>query len=81
MFCAGADLQNLRRRLRDGPFQAKCRLCRPAALLQNATKPAIVRLGGVCMAGGMGLLVHDRHGDCRRQRHLRSAGGQGRRVP
>ena len=25
-------------------------------LSQNATKPAIARVGGVCMAGGMGLL-------------------------
>ena len=39
-FCAGADLQNS-----GAAFSS-----------QNATKPAIARVGGVCMAGGMGLL-------------------------
>ncbi len=55
-FCAGADLQNT-----GGAFAAD--YSKPnvefADLLrqsQNATKPAIARLNGVCMAGGMGLL-------------------------
>jgi enoyl-CoA hydratase/carnithine racemase len=55
-FCAGADLQNT-----GGAFAAD--FSKPnvdyADLLrqsQNATKPAIARVGGVCMAGGMGLL-------------------------
>jgi enoyl-CoA hydratase/carnithine racemase len=55
-FCAGADLQN------SGAAFARD-LSIPnvdyADLLrqsQNATKPSIARVGGVCMAGGMGLL-------------------------
>jgi methylglutaconyl-CoA hydratase len=55
-FCAGADLQNT-----GGAFAAD--FSRPNVdyadllrLSQNATKPAIARVGGVCMAGGMGLL-------------------------
>jgi methylglutaconyl-CoA hydratase len=55
-FCAGADLQNTA-----GAFAAD--FSKPNGdyadllrLSQNATKPAIARVGGVCMAGGMGLL-------------------------
>jgi len=55
-FCAGADLQNT-----GGAFAAD--FARPNVdyadllrLSQNATKPAIARVNGVCMAGGMGLL-------------------------
>ncbi|MBN8938000.1 MAG: enoyl-CoA hydratase/isomerase family protein [Rhizobiales bacterium] len=54
-FCAGADLQ-----LGKGFFQD---LAKPNGdyadllrLSQNATKPSIARVNGVCMAGGMGLL-------------------------
>src|SRR3978361_2364005 len=55
-FCAGADLSNI-----GLPFAMD--FSRPNVdyadllrLSQNATKPAIARVGGVCMAGGMGLL-------------------------
>jgi enoyl-CoA hydratase/carnithine racemase len=55
-FCAGADLQNT-----GGAFAAD--FSKPNVdyadllrLSQDATKPAIARVGGVCMAGGMGLL-------------------------
>jgi methylglutaconyl-CoA hydratase len=55
-FCAGADLQNT-----GGAFAAD--FSKPNVdyadllrLSQNASKPAIARVGGVCMAGGMGLL-------------------------
>ena len=55
-FCAGADLQNT-----GGAFAMD--FARPNVdyadllrLSQNATKPAIARVNGVCMAGGMGLL-------------------------
>jgi methylglutaconyl-CoA hydratase len=55
-FCAGADLQNT-----GGAFAAD--FSKPNVdyadllrLSQNATKPAIARVNGVCMAGGMGLL-------------------------
>jgi methylglutaconyl-CoA hydratase len=55
-FCAGADLQDT-----GGAFAAD--FSRPNVdfadllrLSQNATKPAIARVNGVCMAGGMGLL-------------------------
>jgi len=54
-FCAGADLQNT-----GGAFAMD--FSRPNVdyadllrLSQNATKPAIARINGVCMAGGMGL--------------------------
>lgn len=56
-FCAGADLQNT-----GGAFAAMD-FSRPNVdyadllrLSQNATKPTIARVNGVCMAGGMGLL-------------------------
>jgi methylglutaconyl-CoA hydratase len=55
-FCAGADLQNT-----SGAFAAD--FSKPNVdyadllrLSQDATKPAIARVNGVCMAGGMGLL-------------------------
>src|SRR3569833_446732 len=55
-FCAGADLQNT-----GGAFAMD--FSRPNVdyadllrLSQNITKPAIARVNGVCMAGGMGLL-------------------------
>ena len=55
-FCAGADLQNT-----GGAFAAD--FSKPNVdyadllrLSQNATKPAITRVNGACMAGGMGLL-------------------------
>ena len=55
-FCAGADLQNSGAAFaRDFsmPNSDYADLLRQA---QNATKPAIARIGGTCMAGGMGLL-------------------------
>ena len=45
-----------RRGVRDGFFQANVDYADLLRLSQNATKPAIARVGGVCMAGGMGLL-------------------------
>jgi methylglutaconyl-CoA hydratase len=55
-FCAGADLLN-------SAVAFAMDFSRPNAdyadllrLSQNATKPSIARVGGVCMAGGMGLL-------------------------
>jgi len=55
-FCAGADLENSGAAFaRDfsKPNADYADLLRQA---QNATKPAIARVGGACMAGGMGLL-------------------------
>src|SRR5579871_3289422 len=56
-FCAGADLANT-----GGAFAAQD-FAKPNVdfadllrLSQSATKPAIARVNGVCMAGGMGLL-------------------------
>lgn len=56
-FCAGADLANT-----GGAFAAMD-FAKPNVdyadllrLSQNATKPSIARINGVCMAGGMGLL-------------------------
>ena len=56
-FCAGADLANT-----GGAFAAMD-FSKPNVdyadllrLAQNATKPSIARVNGVCMAGGMGLL-------------------------
>ena len=55
-FCAGADLLN-------SAVAFAMDFSRPNAdyadllrLAQNATKPSIARVGGVCMAGGMGLV-------------------------
>src|ERR1041384_6301522 len=55
-FCAGADWQS-------GGAAVAMYFAKPNVdyadllrLSQNATKPAIARVGGVCMAGGMGLL-------------------------
>jgi len=42
--------------VRDGFFQAECRLRRSAATVAECYQPSIARVGGVCMAGGMGLL-------------------------
>jgi methylglutaconyl-CoA hydratase len=52
-FCAGADLQNSGAAFAMDHSRPNADLLR---LSQNATKPAIARVGGVCMAGGMGLL-------------------------
>src|SRR3982074_183967 len=55
-FCAGADLQHTGAGFAfdfDKPNGEHADLLR---LSQNATKPSIARVGGVCMAGGMGLL-------------------------
>src|ERR1700748_3087039 len=56
-FCAGADLQNT-----GGAFAAQD-FSKPNVdfadllrLAQNATHPALARVNGVCMSGGMGLL-------------------------
>ena len=54
-FCAGADLQNRGAALR-WIFPGRTSTTPINAVSQNATKPAIARVGGVCMAGGMGLL-------------------------
>jgi enoyl-CoA hydratase/carnithine racemase len=55
-FCAGADLQPGKSFAFDAakPNVAYADLLRAA---QNATKPAIARVNGACMAGGMGLLA------------------------
>ena len=54
-FCAGADLTGGQAAFRDlaKPNSDYADLLR---LAQNATKPSIARVNGVCMAGGMGLL-------------------------
>jgi len=53
-FCAGADLQGAAFSMDfSKPNVDYADLLR---LSQDATKPAIARVGGVCMAGGMGLL-------------------------
>ncbi len=78
-FCAGADLQNSGAAFAMDFARPKVDYADLLRLSQNATKPAIARVGGVCMAGGMGV-VHDRHGGGGRPRDLRAARGEGRRV-
>src|SRR5258705_11896864 len=55
-FCAGADLQNSGAAFALDFAKPNVDYADLLRLSQNATKPAIARVGGVCMAGGMGLL-------------------------
>jgi methylglutaconyl-CoA hydratase len=55
-FCAGADLQNTGGAFARDFAKPNVDYADLLRLSQNATKPAIARVGGVCMAGGMGLL-------------------------
>src|ERR1700757_1650608 len=55
-FCAGADLQNSGAAFAVDFSRPNVDYADLLRLSQNATKPAIARIGGVCMAGGMGLL-------------------------
>ena len=55
-FCAGADLQNSGAAFAFDFSRPNGDYADLLRLSQNATKPAIARVGGVCMAGGMGLL-------------------------
>src|ERR1700761_8103706 len=55
-FCAGADLQNSGAAFAMDFSKPNADYADLLRLSQAATKPAIARVGGVCMAGGMGLL-------------------------
>jgi methylglutaconyl-CoA hydratase len=55
-FCAGADLLNSAAAFAMDFSRPNADYADLLRLSQNATKPAIARVGGVCMAGGMGLL-------------------------
>ena len=55
-FCAGADLQHSGAAFAMDYSRPSVDYADLLRLSQNATKPAIARVGGVCMAGGMGLL-------------------------
>ncbi|MGH6715761.1 MAG: enoyl-CoA hydratase/isomerase family protein [Bradyrhizobium sp.] len=55
-FCAGADLQNSGAAFAMDLSKPNVDYADLLRLSQNATKPSIARVGGVCMAGGMGLL-------------------------
>ena len=55
-FCAGADLQNSGAAFARDYSRPNVDYADLLRLAQNSTKPAIARVGGVCMAGGMGLL-------------------------
>src|SRR5258707_1040930 len=55
-FCAGADLQNSGAAFAMDFSKPNADYADLLRLSQNATKPSIARVGGVCMAGGMGLL-------------------------
>ena len=55
-FCAGADLQNSGAAFAMDHSKPNVDYADLLRLSQNSTKPAIARVGGVCMAGGMGLL-------------------------
>ena len=63
-FCRRRPVEQ-RRCLCDGFSRSNVNYADLLRLSQNATKPAIARVGGVCMAGGM-VAVHDRHGGRRR---------------
>jgi methylglutaconyl-CoA hydratase len=55
-FCAGADLQHTGAAFAMDFSRPNVDYADLLRLSQSATKPAIARVGGVCMAGGMGLL-------------------------
>jgi enoyl-CoA hydratase/carnithine racemase len=55
-FCAGADLQNAGAAFAFDFSKPNADYADLLRLAQNATKPAIARVGGACMAGGMGLM-------------------------
>ena len=55
-FCAGADLANTGGAIAHDFSRPNVDFADLLRLSQNATKPAIARVNGVCMAGGMGLL-------------------------
>src|SRR6201996_9805021 len=55
-FCAGADLQNTGGAFAQDFSRPNVDFADLLRLSQSATKPAIARVNGVCMAGGMGLL-------------------------
>jgi methylglutaconyl-CoA hydratase len=55
-FCAGADLVNTGAAFAFDFAKPNVDYADLLRLAQNATKPAIARVNGVCMAGGMGLL-------------------------
>lgn len=55
-FCAGADLQNSGAAFAMDYSRPNVDYADLLRLAQNSTKPAIARVGGICMAGGMGLL-------------------------
>ena len=55
-FCAGADLVNTGAAFAFDFARPNVDYADLLRLSQNATKPAIARVNGVCMAGGMGLL-------------------------
>jgi enoyl-CoA hydratase/carnithine racemase len=55
-FCAGADLQRTSAAFASDFSRPNVDYADLLRLAQNATKPAIARVAGVCMAGGMGLL-------------------------
>src|SRR3954453_21791190 len=55
-FCAGADLQNTGAAFAVDFSRPNVDYADLLRLSQNATKPAVARVAGVCMAGGMGLL-------------------------
>ncbi|MDB5548960.1 MAG: enoyl-CoA hydratase [Tardiphaga sp.] len=54
--CAGADLQNSGAAFAMDFAKPNVDYADLLRLSQSATKPSIARVGGVCMAGGMGLL-------------------------
>src|SRR5215469_14560663 len=55
-FCAGADLQNSGAAFAFDFSRPNGDYADLLRLSQSATKPAVARVNGVCMAGGMGLL-------------------------
>src|SRR6201994_4858224 len=55
-FCAGADLQSSGAAFAMDLSKPNSDYADLLRVSQSATKPAIARVGGVCMAGGMGLL-------------------------
>ncbi len=79
-FCAGADLQAAQAFTSDysEPYGHLALLLRRA---RASNLPLVARVNGACLAGGMGLLAMCDLAVAAQPCDVRTAGGEGRRLP
>src|SRR5258707_2972775 len=80
-FCAGADLVSTGAAFAFDFAKPNVDYADLLRLAQNATKPSIARINGVCMAGGMGLLCMTDMAVAVGSAILRFAAGKIRAIP